>query len=298
MTNRPTGFIGIGNMGWPMAANLVRSGRALLIHDRDADRMASFAKEFGVATASSPKALGAQTSEVITMLPDGKIVRDVVLGDADGLVHTLPDRALIIDMSSSDPVGTRELGAVLQDHGIQLVDAPVSGGVQGAINASLTIMIGSNNANALARARPLLSLLGKRLFETGPLGSGHAMKALNNMVAAAGFAALSEVLIVGGRFGLDQKVMIEILNSSTGRSFNSEHTFDSEVLSRSFSAGFALSLLAKDVRIAAALSEALELETPMMRLTGQCWQEALAQLGSGKDFTEAFRYWEDLNADK
>ena len=124
------------------------------------------------------------------------------------------------------------------------------------------------------------------------------MKALNNMVAAAGFAALSEVLIVGGRFGLDQKVMIEILNSSTGRSFNSEHTFDSEVLSRSFSAGFALSLLAKDVRIAAALSEALELETPLMRLTGQRWQEALAQLGSGKDFTEAFRYWEDLNADK
>ena len=287
------GFIGIGNMGWPMASNLIRGGSKVVVHDIDQDLAGRFCSEHDNAVlASDLKELGSAADVVITMLPTGHIVRRVMLEEPDALAQSLPSGALLIDMSSSDPIGSRELGKALDEYDIQFVDAPVSGGVPGARDATLAIMMGSDTREALERARPILKLLGNRLFETGPLGSGHAMKSLNNFVAGTGFAAVSEALLIGRRFGLDPAVMVEILNASTGRSFTTERTIGPEVVNRAFASGFALALLAKDVKIAADLAGGLGLKMPFLQLTSEQFLAASDSLGPDRDFTETFLYWE------
>ncbi len=193
------GFIGIGNMGWPMAGHIQTAGYSLTVFDTDQARVAKFINDHKCQSATTPAALGKQSDIVITMLPDGKVVRGVLF--EDGLADALTTGSIIIDMSSSDPVGTQEIGKLLSARGIAMIDAPVSGGVPRAITGKLSIMIGHDDAAALARAMPLLKTMGERLFETGPLGSGHAMKALNNFCGAAGYAAAAEALIIGRRFG-------------------------------------------------------------------------------------------------
>jgi 3-hydroxyisobutyrate dehydrogenase len=179
----------------------------------------------------------------------------------------------------------------LQPHGVALVDAPVSGGTKGAQDGTLTIMIGGDDEAAVARAKPILECMGKRLFDTGPLGSGHAMKALNNYVAATGFAAASEALIVGERFGLDPKTMVDIMNVSTGRNFSTENTIKGQVLTRAFASGFALGLMAKDVKIAADLAAGLDLDAPILRLASARLGDAAGAVGGGKDHTVAYSFW-------
>ena len=295
MADKMIGFVGIGNMGWPMASNIFRGGHPLIVHDVDRDRAVRFNTEHKDAKhAATLKELGQAADVVITMLPDGKAVRSVMLEDEDGgLVQSLSTGSLLIGMSSSDPIGTRVLGDELKKYGIHFVDAPVSGGVSGAREATLSIMTGSDDKVALEKAMPLLKLLGKRLFETGPLGSGHAMKSLNNYVASAGFAAASEALIIGEKFGLDPSVMVEILNASTGRNFSTEHSIEPHVIGREFATGFALALLAKDVKIAADLADGLGLNMPFSRLTREQFLAASDNLGPGRDFTEAFLYIKD-----
>ena len=173
-------FVGIGNMGWPMAANLRKAGHELLVFDAAPGLAAQFATKHGCRAALSVAEL-AGVDIVVTMLPNGQIVRDLYFKEA--LASLLQPGALAIDMSSADPTGTRQLGARLAERGVILVDAPVSGAVPRAIAGTLAIMIGSDDAAATARAKAVLAAMGDRLFETGGLGTGHAMKALNNIVA-------------------------------------------------------------------------------------------------------------------
>jgi 3-hydroxyisobutyrate dehydrogenase len=294
MTVSWVGFVGLGRMGWPMARNLVQAGFDVTVRDADPARQQSFAADFGSTTADQPSGLG-EVEAVVTMLPTGQDVREVMLDWDGGLAAALAPGAVLVDMSSSDPPGTRELGKALADHGIGLVDAPVSGGVPKAEAGTLSIMVGGDDEAAVERARPLLEALGERLFRTGPLGSGHAMKALNNYVAAAGYTAAAEALLVGARFGLDPATVVEVLNASTGRSFNTEVNFTAQVLPRRFASGFALGLLAKDVGIAADLAEAVEIDAPLCQLTSRLWQDALDGEGGAADHTAAIRHWEKLN---
>lgn len=288
------GFIGIGNMGWPMAANVARSGFPLTVYDADPERGRRFAAEHGAAAAPSLAALGPATDILVTMLPDGHVVRRVLLDEEGGaLAASLAAGSIVVDMSSAAPVGTQELGKTLAARGIALIDAPVSGGVPRAVTGKLAVMIGHDHAGALARARPLLSAMGDRLFETGALGSGHAMKALNNFCAAASYAATAEAVVVGRRFGLDPNVVIEVINASTGRSFNSEMVFRDQVLSGKFAAGFALGLLAKDVGIAAELARHLGVEAPVGQLVDRLWSAARDTLGPTADFTAAITCWDE-----
>src|SRR5687768_7258087 len=181
------GLIGIGNMGGPMATNLLKAGWKVTVYDTDAQKVKSFAAEKGATGASSLAELAKNCDAVITMLPDGHIVRRVALGKNAGddcLVKGLAKGAVLIDMSSSAPVGTRELGKDLAEQGIVLIDAPVSGGVKGAVAATMSIMIGGDKAVA-ERYDELLAAMGKR-FYVGSLGAGHAAKVLNNYVSAAG----------------------------------------------------------------------------------------------------------------
>jgi 3-hydroxyisobutyrate dehydrogenase len=216
-----------------------------------------------------------------------------VLGD--GIADALAGGAVVVDMSSSSPHDTRELGAELGRRSVALVDAPVSGGVPRATDGTLAIMAGTDDDAALDRALPILGVLGRRVFRTGPLGSGHAMKALNNFCAAAGYAALAEALVLGREFGLAPSTMVEIVNNSTGRSFLSDVVFPDEVLTGRYDTGFALGLLAKDVTIAAGIAEGSSAAAPLCELVQRRWAKAAEVLGAAADHSIAHQEWWDVD---
>lgn len=286
------GFIGIGNMGGPMAANLAKAGHHLTVYDTDRQRVAAFVAETGGIAAAGLAEIGAQEM-VVAMLPTGAIVRRVML-EAEGgaFARALQPGTIVIDMSSSEPIGTQELGAELKARGAAMIDAPVSGGVVRAVAGTLAIMIGADDAAAVARARPVLGAMGDRLFETGPLGSGHAMKALNNFVAATSFASTAEAMLIGKRFGLDLTTMVEIMNVSTGRNFHTDVVMKEHVIGERYATGFAVGLLAKDVGIAADLARSMKLDAPLSRLVSERWAQARDALGANRDNTEAILAWD------
>ncbi|HEY1664905.1 MAG TPA: NAD(P)-dependent oxidoreductase [Trebonia sp.] len=283
------GFVGLGNMGWPMAENLHAAGFPLLVRDADEDRQLAFsAAHPGAVAAEGPGAFAA-AGTVVTMLPDGAAVADALLDW--GIAAALAPGALVIEMSSADPSDTRETAAGLAARGVRMVDAPVSGGVPRAVTGELSLMVGGDDAD-VGSAQPVLRVLGDpaRQFRTGALGTGHAMKALNNAVAAATTCATAEALVVGRRFGLDPKTMIDVINASTGRSFVSE-IFASEVLTGRYGTGFALGLLAKDVRIALSVAAAAAVDAPAITLTDGRWAAALRDLGPAADQSRAHQSW-------
>jgi 3-hydroxyisobutyrate dehydrogenase len=291
MTNPgPVGFVGLGKMGWPMAANLVASGFPMIVYDASADVQARFVAEHVCSPASSPAAF-ADAQAVVTMLPDDRVVQEAVLSWGGGIASALSTGTVIVDMSSSNPRGTRELGRRLSERGIALVDAPVSGGVPRAIDGTLTIMVGGDDQEAVARVEPVLKALGNRLFPTGPLGSAHAAKALNNYLGATAYAALSEALAIGDCYGLSPATIVEIVNTSTGRSFTSEHVFAEHVLTERYGTGFALGLLAKDVGIADDLAHAADVAAPVCDAVAELWSTALSERGFAADHSEAHLAW-------
>jgi len=271
-TVRTVAFVGLGQMGRPMAANLEKAGVALRSFDLN-----------GAGNCASAAEAAAGADVFLTMLPEGNAVRECVLGAG------LRAGTLVLDMSSSDPVGTRRLGETLAAIGVALVDAPVSGGVKKAIDATLAIMAGGEAAQ-IERVRPLLEKMGSRIFLTGPLGSGHAMKALNNYVSAAGMIATAEALVAGERFGLDPAVMTDILNASSGRNNTTEVKVKQFMLSGSFASGFSTGLMAKDVATAAHLVEAVGASADFANRCSEIWREAAAALGAGADHTAIYKF--------
>jgi 3-hydroxyisobutyrate dehydrogenase len=278
-------MIGLGNMGAPMAARLIEAGYRVTGYDAEPAARERFAALPGATSATELAAAAAEKSVVIAMLPDGKIVAAV----ADAMRPHLGAGAIMIDMSSSDPVGTRTLGAALEAAGVFLVDAPVSGGVKRAVDGSLAIMAGGDPATIDA-VEPVLARMGRIVFRTGPLGSGHAMKALNNYVSGAGFVAAIEALRIGEAFGLDPAVMTDVLNASTGRNNSTETKVKQLVLSESYASGFAIGLMAKDIRTAARLADAIGVEARLAERCAALWDEAAAALGAAADHTEIGRH--------
>jgi 3-hydroxyisobutyrate dehydrogenase len=290
------GFVGLGKMGLPMARNLTGAGYRIAAHDLDRGALDRACEGTGAEAPGSLKAIGESCEAVITMLPDGKAVREVVLGvekRGDSLLAGFPRGGILIDMSSSSPVGTRELGARLAERGVAMLDAPVSGGVRKAADATLSIMVGGD-ASVIARCRSLLEAMGKQIFLTGPLGSGHAMKALNNYVSAAGLAAAAEAVLAGQRFGLDPKNVVDILNASTGMNNSTLNKFHQFILSRAFNSGFSLGLMVKDLKTAVEIAHATGSPAPFAAACLEAWSEAQASVGPGADHTAVVRYWEKL----
>ncbi|MEI9964767.1 MAG: NAD(P)-dependent oxidoreductase [Caulobacteraceae bacterium] len=287
------GFIGVGAMGWPMAANIAKGDHHLTVFDSDPARLARFVDEVG-GRAASGLAEVADNEVVITMLPTGAIVRQALLEDDGGaFAAAIRPGLVVVDMSSSEPAGTVELGPLLAERGAALIDAPVSGAVPRAIAGTLAIMIGADDEGAVSVATPVLLSMGERLFRTGRLGSGHAMKALNNFVAAAGLAAASEALLIGRRFGLEGETMVDIWNVSTGKNFATENLMKQEILSERFAGAFTLALMAKDVRIAADLGEQVGLDAPVSRLVRERFAYARDTLGGGRDNSAAILAWDE-----
>lgn len=288
------GFIGLGNMGAPMAGRLAAAGYRLSVNDASPEAVARFAGTSPCERTSDLKGLGATSDVVITMLPDGQAVRKVLTGP-DGVVAGLAPGAILVDMSSSAPTGTRELAAEVAKRGFTLIDAPVSGGVKKAVDGTLAIMAGGD-AGAIGRCRPLLEIMGK-VFTTGGPGTGHAMKALNNYLSATTLTATAEAVLAGERFGLDPKLMIEILNASTGRSACTEFKYPTFVLSRTFDSGFALGLMAKDLRLALDLSRSTDAPRVLLEELSALWDRAEERLGFRADHTEVVRFLESRSGD-
>jgi 3-hydroxyisobutyrate dehydrogenase len=288
------GFVGLGQMGAPMARNLARAGFGLAVADTDVGAVKRLAADVACDVPGTLRSLGAACRAVITMLPDGKAVRTVLLGDGgDALATGLAPGSILIDMSSSSPVGTRELGRALAERGVALVDAPVSGGVKKAIDGSLSIMAGGDAAT-IECVRPVLAAMGRQIFLTGPLGSGHAMKALNNYVSAAGLAAAAEAVLAGSRFGLDPATMVAILNASTGKNNSTENKFPQFVLPRRFVSGFSIGLMVKDLRTALDVAHATGTPAPLGEACVETWARAEQLLGGQADHTAVVQYWERL----
>ncbi len=289
---QPVGFIGLGNMGTPMARCLEQAGFSLVVHDLDEKRASALADASPAVTAGgAPAELGRTCQIVITMLPDAAIVRDAAAGPS-GLMETMAPGGTIIDMSSSAPLSTKTLGETLKGHDIALVDAPVSGGVPRAIDGTLTVMAGGETGH-IDPVEPVLEAMGT-VYRTGPLGSGHAMKALNNYVSAAGLLAVCEALLVAREFGLDPAVLNNVLNVSTGRNNTTERKVERHILDRSFDSGFSLDLMRKDVGMAKDLARELGLDAPWLEGCAGLLSDAGNKLGPDTDHTAVFGYLEDV----
>jgi 3-hydroxyisobutyrate dehydrogenase len=279
---RRLAFLGLGKMGLPMARRLHEAGAPIVGFDPLESARDAFA-EGGGAVAPGAREAAHRADVLITMLPDGNAVRAALVG-GEPLVARLAEGAVVVDMSSSAPVGTRALAQELAARGIHLLDAPVSGGVKRAIDGSLAIMVGGE-PEIIARVRPLLETMGKSIFATGAVGSGHAMKALNNYVSAAGLTAACEALQIGERFGLDPGLMTDILNASTGRNNSTEVKLKPFVIPKNYASGFSLGLMAKDLRTADDLARHLRIPAPLSAEVSALWDEALAALGPQADHT-------------
>ena len=272
------GFIGLGMMGRLMSANLVKAGFDVRSYDVN-----------GSGNCKSAKEAARHSQVLITMVPDGEAVRKAVLAALPGLARG----SIVVDMSSSDPATTRELGAILKKKGVSMLDSPVSGAKAKAADGTLALMVGGDAA-LLERVRPVLSKMGAEIFHTGGLGSGHATKALNNYLGAAGTVAGMEALLIGEKFGLDPKTLIDVINASTGKNSTTERKIPQQVFTGAFASGFALALMTKDVGIASKIARETGLETPYLSGTLKIWRAALSRLPAGADHTEIYRYLKQL----
>jgi 3-hydroxyisobutyrate dehydrogenase len=288
--DRVVGFAGLGNMGQPMAVRLAQAGFRVLGYDINA-ASGQAAAATGLTVADRLDDLAMSCPIVILMLPSSDVVDPVAMA----LARTPKSRRcrLVVDMSSSEPLRTRDLARALLDEGIDLVDAPVSGGVPGAEAGSLTVMVGGE-PDAVERAHAVLGPLAGRIVRTGAVGTGHAAKALNNLLSATTMLATSEALIAAARFGIAAETMLAVLNGSSGRSWSTEMKFPRYVLTRAFSSAFSAALLDKDVTIADGFFDTVELDAPVAQAVVARWHELTALLPSGADHTEIVRPLEDM----
>lgn len=284
-TLRRLGFIGIGKMGWPMASRLHQAGLAVTVADADATVVSRFIADHPGARAASGPGSYANVDALILMLPTSDIV-EAVLEDGK-TAAALRAGTLVVDMSSSVPTRTRDLATRLADRGLRFVDAPVSGGVRGAIVGRLAILAGGEQAD-LDQLAPVFAPLASTVIVVGPVGSGHAAKALNNLVSAATISVTVEALRLGARFGISPAIMTEVLNSSSGRSNTSENKVAQFMISGTFASGFALQLMAKDVGIAVDLADALGQEAEVSREVSRQWRRIAGQVTAEADHTQMY----------
>jgi len=290
------GFIGAGNMGWPMAACLVKAGFPVLINDSRREVANNFVQQIGGTAPDSLRELAAGSDVIVTMLPTSVIVERVLSGGDDNIFAGMKPGTIIIEMSSGVPSVTQELAGKVAALGGHMIDAPVSGGVPRARTGQLAIMVGGEEA-VIDRASDVLAAMGTTL-KTGAVGSGQAMKALNNLVSTGGFLIGIEALLIGQRFGLNASVMTDVLNAATGMNNSTQKKFKQFVLSRTFDAGFTMGLLAKDLSIALQVGRETGTAAPLSALVREMIVAAETRFGANADHTEMAKLCELLAGDE
>lgn len=280
------GFLGLGAIGAPMAAHLARRG-PLVVWNRTGERATEFSARHRCRAARTPRDLAAESEVVITCLPTSQDVERLLDGP-DGLLGGLEPGGLFLDCTSGDPATSRRIASRLAERGVTFADAPVSGGTNGAEAGTLTVMIGGH-PDTVARAREVLSAFSSRIEHMGPVGTGHAMKAVNNALLAINILAAGEGLAALVKAGVPARTAVAVLNLSSGRSFVSEALVPERVLNRSWPRTFRLALLDKDVRIARDLLGDAGVAGPLVDLAGTLLGRARAALGEDADYMEAIR---------
>jgi 3-hydroxyisobutyrate dehydrogenase len=281
-------FLGLGAIGRPMAHHLARGGDEMVVWNRTSTRAAGFVAEHpGVRQAETPAAAANGCDVVITCLPTSRDVASLLHGP-DGLLGALRANTVLVDCTSGDPATSRTIAAELQRKNIHFLDAPVSGGVVGAERGKLTIMVGGNPA-VLERVRPVLAKFGEKIVHCGPVGAGHALKAVNQYLLGVHIWSLAEGLAVLARSGVSAATALDVINASSGRSNVSQNLFPERVLTRAFPRTFRLALLDKDVAIAAESAKEHGVPTPVLNLTAELMRTAHAILGEEADHVEATR---------
>ncbi len=290
-TIKTIGFVGLGRMGYPMAGHLAKAGYEVVAYDINPEALARFTAEHDCASTQDLKSLGSQSDAVITMLPTSSIVRDVVLGEG-GVAAGLEAGKIVIDMSTSNPNDTRSLGRALNAKDIHVVDAPVAGGVVFAKDASLDILTAGDKA-VVDHLSPIFEAIGQKNHYCGALGSAHALKAFNNYINAAVLGVYIEALVAGLRFGIDLETLLQSVEAATlGRNHPFEKKVKTHILTRKFATGMAMSLIAKDVRIAVDTMQGLGVPAPLAETTAHVWEEASQKIGADLDQTDIVKFWE------
>jgi 3-hydroxyisobutyrate dehydrogenase len=292
------GFFGMGAMGCGMAVNLVKAGFTVSAYDPSPDARANFERRSGTKAVAAAREACESQEAIVTMLGDGKVVRAALLG-GNAPIAAAKQGTLVIDCSSSSPPDTLALGQELAQRGIGLIDSPVSGAQKGADDGTLTLMVGGDAA-LVTRADKVLHAMGKSIFHTGPLGAGHAMKTINNYVAALNLISALQGLLVGRKYGLDPDQMIDIINASYGRNAATEFVLKQQVTSGKFAANFKMWLAAKDARVMAETARHVGFSAPLPQDVTALFAEAEKTLGRDVDFTTLYKYldtfWEHEKA--
>lgn len=285
-------FLGLGAIGAPMARHLARPEFDLAVWNRTRHKAEAMAGELGVRHALTPADAASECDVVITCLPVSRHV-EALLDGPDGLLATMRAGAVLVDCTSGDAATSRRMAARLAERGIGFLDAPVSGGVAGAEQGILTVMVGGD-ANTLERVQPVLACFGKRIVHCGAVGAGDALKAVNNALLAMHIWGTAEGLVALEKAGVKAEIALDVINASSGRSNSSMNLFPERVLTRAFPRTFRLALLDKDVGIAAELAREHGVPSPLLQLTAELFRMAHHELGEEADHVEAAKVVERL----
>ena len=287
MADEKFGFIGVGNMGLPMAQNLVKAGRKLVVHDVRPDALKPFGNQ--VQSARSAAEVASECEIVMVSLPRPETVHAVVFGK-DGVLAG-KKRKIFVDLSTTGPKMAQSIAADLAKDGIVALDAPVSGGVAGAVKGTLAVMLSGPKAEA-DRVAPVLAAAGKVFYIGAKPGMGQTMKLINNLLSATAQAATAEAMVMGTKFGLDPNIMIDVLNAGTGRNTATENKFPRDILPRTFKGGFALGLMVKDLRLAIDTAESLHVPMWIGEAVKQVWLYGEGRGGPDQDSSELIKHIE------
>ena len=286
-------FIGLGDIGELMAAHLARDPFELVVWNRTAAKAEEFARNHKARVAATPADAVREASVVITCLPSSVEVEAVLHGE-NGMLASLRKGAVLVDCTSGDPPTSRSIAAELGGRGVEFIDAPVSGGTTAAKSGTLTVMWGGE-ITVFERVRPVIEAFGKKIVHAGPVGAGDAIKAVNNALLAVHILSAAEGLAVLVKAGVDPKVALDVINSSSGRSNSSENLIPQRVITRTFPRTFRLALLEKDIGIAAVMADDLKVWTPLISLTAERFHQAREKLGEEADHVEAVKMVEQEN---
>jgi len=285
-------FLGLGAIGAPMARHLARPEFDLAVWNRTLSKADAMATELGVRHVLTPAEAARECDVVITCLPVSRHV-EALLDGPDGLLATMRSGAVLVDCTSGDAATSRRMAARLAERGIGFLDAPVSGGVAGAEQGALTVMVGGDAAT-LERVQPVLACFGKRIVHCGAVGAGDALKAVNNAMLAMHIWGTAEGLVALEKAGVRAEIALDVINASSGRSNSSMNLFPERVLTRAFPRTFRLALLDKDVGIAADLAREHQVPSPLLQLTAELFRMAHNELGEEADHVEAVKLVERL----
>jgi len=287
------GFIGLGDIGEPIASHLAKEPFDLTVWNRTASKAEQFARNHKARVAATAAEAARDAAVVITCLPSSAEVEAVLHGE-NGILEAMRKGSVLIDCTSGDPPTSRSIAAELGGRGVEFIDAPVSGGTAGAKAGTLTVMWGGDTT-VFERVRPVIEAFGKKIVHAGRVGAGDALKAVNNALLAVHILSAAEGLAILAKAGVDPKVALDVINASSGRSNTSENLIPQRVITRAFPRTFRLALLEKDIGIASVLSEDLGAKTPLIALTAERFHEARERLGEAADHVEAVKIVEEEN---